>query len=78
MKTPNPFPPRSVVELLRHEYPAGTRVELVNMDDPYNRKLKPGDRGTVSIIDDTGTIFVNWDCGSSLGIVYGVDCVKKI
>ena len=74
----NLFPPRSVVERLRREYPAGTRVELVNMNDPYNRKLKPGDRGTVSIIDDTGTIFVDWDCGSGLGIIYGEDCVKKI
>jgi hypothetical protein len=47
------------------------------MDDPYS-KLKPGDRGKVSGVDDTGTIFVRWDSGSGLGIVYGVDSVKKV
>jgi len=29
--------------------------------------LKPGDRGTVDFIDDMGTVFVNWDRGSTLG-----------
>ena len=57
--------------------PQGTRVELINMNDPYT-KLKPGDHGTVSMVDDTGTIFVNWDCGSGLGVVYGEDHIRKI
>jgi hypothetical protein len=52
-------------------------VELISMDDPYT-KLRPGARGTVSFVDSTGTIFVDWDCGSSLGIVYGVDQVRKV
>ena len=72
------FPSRETVERLRREYPAGTRVELVNMNDPYQTKLKPGSWGTVLTIDDTGTIFVNWDCGSSLGVVYGEDSVRKL
>lgn len=46
-------------------------------DDPYT-KLKPGDRGTVSMVDDIGTIFVNWDCGSGLGVAYGEDHIRKI
>ena len=62
---------------LREYYKPGTRVELIRMDDPYS-KLKPGDKGTVSCVDDTGTVFVNWDCGSSLGAVYGVDEIRKI
>ena len=62
---------------LREYYKPGTRVELIRMDDPYS-KLRPGDKGTVSFIDDTGTVFVNWDCGSSLGAVYGVDEIRKI
>ena len=53
------LPSRDIVEQLRKSYPQGTRVELINMNDPYT-KLKPGDRGTVSMVDDTGTIFVNW------------------
>jgi len=47
------------------------------MDDPYS-KLKPGDQGTVSFVDDIGTVFVDWDCGSSLGVVYGVDMIRKL
>ena len=62
---------------LREYYTPGTRVALVRMDDPYS-KLKPGDKGTVSCVDDTGTVFVNWDCGSSLGAVYGVDEIRKL
>ena len=40
----NTFPPREIVERLRLQYPAGCRVELVSMDDPYAR-LRPGDQG---------------------------------
>ena len=65
------------VAFLKKEYPAGTRVELVRMDDPYT-KLQPGDRGTVREVDDIGTIHVSWDCGSSLGVVDGEDEVMKI
>ena len=36
----------------------GTRVRLINMDDPYT-KLEPGLEGTVRKIDDIGTIHVN-------------------
>ena len=49
-----------------------TRVKLIKMDDPYT-DLKQGDEGTVNHIDDTGTIFVNWDNGSTLGLVPDVD-----
>lgn len=52
-------------------------VELIAMSDPYS-KLKPGDRGTVSMVDDTGTVFVRWDNGSGLGVVYGVDQIRKL
>jgi len=66
------FPRKEIVEAVRARYPVGTRVELVSMNDPYSR-LKPGDRGTVESVDDTGTVFVSWDCGSGLGVVYGED-----
>ena len=69
------FPCREAVEAVQARYPAGTRVALVSMDDPYSR-LKPGDRGTVKFVDDTGTVFVSWDCGSGLGVVYGVDRIR--
>jgi len=46
----------------------GDRVALVECDDPYT-KLEPGERGTVSFIDDMGTVFVDWDSGSRLGLL---------
>jgi hypothetical protein len=71
------FPGRKIVERLREEFPVGTKIELVEMNDPYSR-LVPGDTGTVSYIDDIGTIHVNWERGSSLGLVYDKDKYKKI
>jgi len=47
------------------------------MDDPYS-KLRPGDKGRVEFVDDTGTLHTAWDNGSQLGVVYGADHVKKI
>lgn len=75
--TKNNFPCRETVEQVRKLYPTGCRVELVTMDDPYS-KLTPGDCGTVRMVDDTGTVFVGWDKGESLGIVYGVDRIRKV
>ena len=71
------FPPRHVVERIGKEYPKGTRVELVEMNDPYTR-IPPGTKGTVSCVDDIGTIFVDWDTGSGLGVAYGVDIIRKV
>lgn len=77
MKINSTFPSREMVSRIRKLYPVGCRVEFVWMDDPYS-KLTLGERGTVRAVDDTGTIFVNWDCGSSLGVIYGVDRVRKL
>lgn len=77
MANENRFPSREAVEWVRKMYPKGTRVELVSMNDPYSR-LSPGECGTVNMVDDTGTVFVSWDCGSGLGIIYGVDRIRKI
>ena len=55
----------------------GSRVELISMDDPYT-KLKQGDQGTVDFIDDANVIHVNWDNGSSLGLLDDVDQYKVL
>lgn len=68
---------KRVLQELREYYPKGTRVQLVRMDDPYST-LEQGDKGTVSLVDDMGTIHILWDKGSSLGVVYGVDSCNKI
>ena len=69
---------KCLIDMLRTEYPKGARVELIHMNDPFNAKLVPGCRGTVRCVDDVGTIHVSWDCGSSLGVVYGEDSCRII
>ena len=61
---------------LRETYPAGTRVELVRMDDV--QAPPTGTHGTVYGVDDTGSILVHWDNGSGLNVVYGIDFCRKI
>lgn len=73
----NTFPKKFVVERIKNNYPVGCRVQLDSMEDPYH-KIPVGNCGTVKAVDDIGTIHVSWDCGSSLGIVYGEDHCHKI
>lgn len=70
------FPSRDIVEKVRAEYPVGTRVELVQMDDFQAPPV--GTKGTVRGVDDTASIMVNWDNGSHLNVIYGKDTCKKI
>ena len=68
------FPNKAVAEHIRSQYPAGTRVELVQMDDAQAPPV--GTLGTVWGVDDTGSIMVHWDNGSGLNVVYGVDVCR--
>ena len=69
---------KEALETLRQKYPPKTRIELIQMNDPFNTKLLPGALGTVIAVDDIGTIHVTWDCGSNLGIAYGEDSCKPV
>jgi hypothetical protein len=72
----NGFPSRETVERVRRQYPSGTRVELVRMDDI--QAPPAGTLGTVLGVDDTGSLLMKWDNGSGLNVVYGEDIVRKI
>lgn len=48
-------------------YPKGTRVRFIHTNDPWTR-LVAGALGTVSLVDDFGTVHINWDDGSHLGL----------
>lgn len=50
----------------------GKRVRVVRCNDEWS-ELEPGTEGTVSNVDDAGTVHVNWDTGSRLGLIPGVD-----
>ena len=65
-----------MLKALRERYPVGTRIVLTHMEDPYT-KLTKGDRGTVTGIDDMGTLQMQWDAGSTLGLIPGEDRFEK-
>ena len=71
-----PFPPKEIVERLRREFPTGTRVQLVKMDDVQAPPV--GTLGTVQGVDDIGSILVAWDTGSGLSVAYGEDLCRKV
>ena len=70
------FPDKRTVERIRKEYPPGTRVELVQMDDTQAPPI--GTRGVVQGVDDSGSLMVAWQNGSSLHVVFGVDEVRRV
>ncbi len=72
----NNFPSRETVERIRKQYPVGCRVELVCMDDFQAPPM--GTKGIVTGVDDTGSIMVRWENGSSLNVVYGEDLCRII
>jgi hypothetical protein len=55
----------------------GKRVELISMEGD-EAPVAPGEKGTVEIVDDIGTLHVKWDNGRSLGLVPGVDRYKVL
>ena len=61
---------------LKKEYPSKTKIRLIHMND---YQAPPADTiGTVTSIDDMGTIHVSWENGSSLGLISGEDSFEKI
>ena len=70
------FPSRETVERVRKQYPTGTRVRLVQMDDTQAPPV--GTEGTVIGVDDTGSLLMKWDNGSGLNVIYGEDRVARV
>lgn len=63
---------KSRIEALRERFPVGTTVEL--KEDMYGEKNMPkGLKGKLIFIDDIATFHVQWENGSSLGLIYGED-----
>lgn len=60
----------------KQSYPVGTRVRLVDMKDQQAPPI--GTCGTVTHVDDVGTVFVKCDNGSELGFFPSTDKVEII
>ena len=70
------FPSREQIAALRERYPRGTRVELLCMDDP--QAPPTGTMGEVIGVDDAGQLLVQWETGSSLSLIPGVDSFRIV
>ena len=68
---------RNQVERIKKMYPAGTRIELLStMDDQQG--VEKGIKGTVTFVDDIGTVHMKWDNGRGLGLIPGEDNFKVL
>lgn len=70
------FPSRETVEQVRKKYSAGTRVELLKMDDCQAPPI--GTQGSVTGVDDMASVMVEWDNGSHLHVIFGEDEIRRI
>lgn len=70
------FPSREIVEQVRKKYSARTSVELLKMDDCQAPPI--GTKGTVTGVDDTASVMVEWDNGSHLHVIFGEDEIRRI
>ena len=65
------------LKFIRDQYSPGTRIRLIQMDDPY-APIPSGTEGTVDFVDDAGQIHMKWDNGRSLALIPGEDSFSKI
>ncbi|MDD2216767.1 MAG: DUF4314 domain-containing protein [Eubacteriales bacterium] len=65
------------LKFMRDQYSPGTRIRLMQMNDPY-APIPSGTEGTVDFVDDAGQIHMKWDNGRSLALIPGEDSFSKI
>ena len=70
-------PDKKAVERIKADFPIGSRVMMVYSTDPLV-PIDGGTEGVVSSVDDIGTIHINWDNGSCLGVILGENVIEKI
>lgn len=64
-------PTEKELTALREKYPTGTIVKLISMNDVQSPPV--GTIGEVTLIDDMGSVHVNWQNGSTLALIPNVD-----
>lgn len=70
------FPSKEQIEMIRKDYPTGTKVELLAMDDKQAPPV--GTIGEVVAVDDIGQLVMRWQNGSGLNLIPGVDSFRKV
>ncbi|WP_323736241.1 DUF4314 domain-containing protein [Methanosphaera sp. ISO3-F5] len=59
------------IKQIKKTYKTGTKIILDHMEDI--QAIPQGTKGTVMYVDDIGQIHVNWENGSGLALIHGVD-----
>lgn len=72
----NHWPTREEVQEIKRRYPPGTRIRLIDMDDP--QAVPQGTEGEVLRVDDAGQLMMKWDNGRSLSLIPGEDRFEVI
>jgi hypothetical protein len=67
---------RDTIEMIRTDF-VGKRVRCIEMKDKYN-PVPSGTEGTVRMVDDIGTIHVDWNNGQTLGLCMEEDRFEVI
>lgn len=68
---------RNLTEQYKAMYPRGTRIMLLHMGNDL-RPIEDNMRGTVTAVDDVGTLHCTFDNGRSLGVIPGEDSFRKL
>lgn len=63
------------IDNLRKRYPQGTKICLDHMEG--EPQMPSGLKGEVFHVDDAGQIHVQWENGSTLALVPGIDTFYK-
>lgn len=65
------------INMLREKYPSGTKIKLLqDIEDLYD--IPAGTIGEVDFIDDAGNIHMEWEIGSKLSLIEGVDSFEIV
>lgn len=59
------------IQEIKDKFVPGTKIKLLKMEDI--QAVPPNTIGVVQFVDDIGTIHMNWQTGSSLGLIVGKD-----
>ncbi|MBQ0071025.1 MAG: DUF4314 domain-containing protein [Spirochaetales bacterium] len=70
------MPNKDEVRKAKETYLPGMRVRLAKMDDAQAPVV--GTEGTVLRVDDIGSVMVDWDSGSSLSVLLGIDEIEIV
>lgn len=69
---------QKLVEEIKLKYKPGMKLRLLKEMANEKNSIPVGEIGTIDFVDDVGTIHINWECGSSLGLIVNDDKFEEV